>query len=154
PQPPVGTSDSGDGNMENAFRVLFDTQGGNFISPVTYLSYGDRLTKPSDPVKDGWIFGGWYKDAACTQSWGFSDSIPGDMTLYAKWTPASGTTTTSAATTLPTAKATTAPVSTQSPGGTTATAAGTHPTLTQAPAPCAGILLGLLAAGTLFRRRE
>ncbi|MCZ9312214.1 MAG: InlB B-repeat-containing protein [Methanocorpusculum sp.] len=85
PQPPVGTSDSGDGNMENAFRVLFDTQGGNFISPVTYLSYGDKITRPPVPTKDGYTFGGWYTDAGCTKEWSFSSGITGDMTLYARW---------------------------------------------------------------------
>ncbi|MCZ0861616.1 InlB B-repeat-containing protein, partial [Methanocorpusculum sp. MG] len=84
PQPPV--SSSGSGNMDGAYRVLFETSGGSFISPATGLSSGDRITAPANPVKDGYTFAGWYKDSACTQSWSFSDGIPGDMTLYAKWT--------------------------------------------------------------------
>ncbi|MDE2442797.1 MAG: InlB B-repeat-containing protein, partial [Methanocorpusculum sp.] len=161
PKPVVpSTSSSGDGNMNNAFRVLFDTQGGSYVSPATGLSYGDRVAEPANPVKDGYTFGGWYKDAACTQSWSFSDSIPGDMTLYAKWTSTSGTAATATQTAQTTAKAT--PASTQAQNGTTAatsapvstTAAGAQPTLTQAPAPVLGGLLGLLAAGILLRRRE
>ena len=74
-----------DGNMENAFRVLFETFGGSFISPVTGLSYGDVISAPPAPAKDGYTFGGWYTDEACTQGWNFSDGIPGDMTLYARW---------------------------------------------------------------------
>ncbi|MDE2524665.1 MAG: InlB B-repeat-containing protein [Methanocorpusculum sp.] len=163
PQPQVS---SGDGNMNNAFRVLFETSGGSFISPATGLSYGDRVAEPANPVKDGYTFGGWYKDAACTQAWSFSDSIPGDMTLYAKWTSSAGTpaeaTATATATAQTTTKATTAPVPTQAQSGTTATtaapvattAAGAQPTLTQAPAPVLGGLFGLLAAGVLLRRRE
>ncbi|MCZ0861253.1 InlB B-repeat-containing protein, partial [Methanocorpusculum sp. MG] len=77
---------SSSGNTNNAFRVLFDTSGGSYVSPATGLSYGDKISQPANPVKDGYTFGGWYKDAACTQAWSFSDSIPGDMTLYAKWT--------------------------------------------------------------------
>ncbi|MCZ9312212.1 MAG: InlB B-repeat-containing protein [Methanocorpusculum sp.] len=161
PQPQPVVSSSGDGNMNNAFRVLFETNGGGFISPATDLSYGDRVAKPADPVKDGCTFAGWYTDAACTQGWSFSDSIPGDMTLYAKWTSSSsGTEATAAATTQPTAKATTAPAATQSQtaAATTAapvttTAAGVSPTLTQAPAPVFGALFGLLIAGVLLRRR-
>ncbi|MCZ0859673.1 InlB B-repeat-containing protein [Methanocorpusculum sp. MG] len=161
PKPVVpSTSSSGDGNMNNAFRVLFDTQGGSYVSPATGLSYGDRVAEPANPVKDGYTFGGWYKDAACTQSWSFSDSIPGDMTLYAKWTSTSGTEATASATAQTTAKAT--PAATQAQSGTSAataapvstTAAGAQPTLTQAPAPVLGGLLGLLAAGILLRRRE
>ncbi|MDE2524227.1 MAG: InlB B-repeat-containing protein [Methanocorpusculum sp.] len=157
---------SSSGNTNNAFRVLFETQGGSFISPATGLSYGDRVAEPATPVKDGYTFGGWYKDSACTQGWSFSDSIPGDMTLYAKWTSSAGTpaeaTATATATAQTTTKATTAPVPTQAQSGTTATtaapvattAAGAQPTLTQAPAPVLGGLFGLLAAGVLLRRRE
>ncbi|MDE2524754.1 MAG: InlB B-repeat-containing protein [Methanocorpusculum sp.] len=161
PQPPQPVYSSGDGNMNNAFRVLFETQGGSYVSPATGLSYGDRVAEPANPVKDGYTFGGWYKDAACTQAWSFSDSIPGDMTLYAKWT-SSGTAATATQTAQTTAKATTAPAATQAQSGTTATtaapvattAAGAQPTLTQAPAPVLGGLLGLLAAGILLRRKN
>nr|MDE2522695.1 InlB B-repeat-containing protein [Methanocorpusculum sp.] len=72
-------------NMDDAFRVLFDTNGGNTIQPQTGLSYGDRITQPADPVKNGCIFAGWYCDEACTKPWNFADGIPGDMILYAKW---------------------------------------------------------------------
>ena len=167
PQPvPQPVYSSGDGNMENAFRVLFETQGGSYVSPATGLSYGDKITAPVKPVRDGYTFGGWYKDAACTQGWSFSDAIDGDMTLYAKWTGGSAAQQTTAETAAPTAqpteKQTTAPVQTQSQGTSSATtaapaattAAGGQPTLTQAPAPVFGALLGLLAAGVLLRRRE
>ncbi|HJK77370.1 MAG TPA: InlB B-repeat-containing protein [Methanocorpusculum sp.] len=161
----AAATSSGGGNMNNAFRVLFDTQGGSYVSPATSLSYGDKIIQPPAPTKDGYTFGGWYKNSACTQEWSFSDSIPGDMTLYAKWTSAAGTqaetTATTAATATATMKATTSPVSTQSQSTsatTTApvstTAAGSQPTLTQAPAPVFGALLGLLAAGVLLRRRD
>ena len=81
PLPPSG------GNMENAFRVLFN-DGATTLTVQTDLSYGDKLTKPETPVKDGYTFAGWHKDTACTQPWDFETGIPGDMTLYAKWTAA------------------------------------------------------------------
>ena len=154
PVPPSGSS--GDGNMENAYRVLFN-DGATTLSVVTDLSAGDKLTKPEDPVKDGYTFAGWHKDTACTQAWDFNDGIPGDMTLYAKWTAieatptATGTATATAVTTpQPTATQTTA-AATSVPQATTA--AAVSPTLVQTPAPVAGALLGLLAAGLLLRRR-
>ncbi|MCZ0863368.1 InlB B-repeat-containing protein [Methanocorpusculum vombati] len=157
PQPPA-TSGSSSGNMDNAFRVLFDTSGGSFISPVTSLSYGDKITAPPAPTKDGCTFGGWYKDEACTQEWNFSEGIPGDITLYARWTSAAGTP--ADPTPIPTAPETAEPTTvpethhpTTSPTTTTA-AGGVTPTLTQAPAPVLGALLGLLAAGALLRRRD
>nr|MCZ9319237.1 InlB B-repeat-containing protein [Methanocorpusculum sp.] len=157
PQPtqPPATSGSSSGNMDNAFRVLFETSGGSFISPATSLSYGDKISQPPAPTKDGCTFGGWYKDEACTLAWSFSEGIPGDITLYAKWNHGSSTDptptapetaepTTAPETHHPTAIATTAPP-------VTATSKTLQPTLTQAPAPIAGALLGLLAAGTLIR---
>ncbi|HJK67783.1 MAG TPA: InlB B-repeat-containing protein, partial [Methanocorpusculum sp.] len=85
PTPLPPSYSSGDGNMENAYRVLFN-DGSTTLSVVTDLSSGDKLTKPATPVKDGYTFAGWYKDSACTQAWDFETGIPGDMTLYAKWT--------------------------------------------------------------------
>ena len=161
PQPSPSYS-SGDGNMENAFRVLFN-DGATTLTVQTDLSYGDKLTKPEDPVKDGYTFAGWHKDTACTQAWDFNDGIPGDMTLYAKWTAAGSSSTGTEAT--PTATATATAVTTPQPTAAqttaaatsvpeTTTAAAVSPTLVQTPAPVAGALFGLLAAGVLLRRRQ
>ena len=157
---PTPASTSGGGSSAYSFRVLFDTQGGNYLTPATGLSYGDKISKPATPEKSGYTFAGWYKDAACTQGWDFNEGIPGDMTLYAKWTSGSTTEPTATATAQPTGEPTSAPVTT-APTAVTTTAApvsttepGSQPTLTQAPAPVLGALLGLLAAGVLLRRRE
>ena len=104
PEPPSGGS-SGDGNMDNAYRVLFN-DGAATLYVVTDLSAGDKLTKPEDPVKDGYTFAGWHKDTACTQAWDFNDGITGSMTLYAKWTPQETVTPTATATPTVTATAT------------------------------------------------
>ena len=154
PVPPSGSS--GDGNMENAYRVLFN-DGATTLSVVTDLSAGDKLTKPEDPVKDGYTFAGWHKDSACTQAWDFNDGITGDMTLYAKWTAIEATPTATATATA-TAVTTPQPTATQTTAAATSvpeatTAAAVSPTLVQTPAPVAGALLGLLAAGLLLRRR-
>ena len=157
---PTPASTSSGGSSAYSFRVLFN-DGSTTLSVVTDLSYGDKLTKPETPVKDGYTFAGWYKDSACTQAWDFETGIPGDMTLYAKWT-AAGSSGETEATTAPTATSTAVttpqPTKTQSTTATTSapeatTAAGVSPTLTQAPAPVAGALFGLLAAGVLLRRR-
>ncbi len=161
PQPPAPQPVySSGGNMNNAYRVLFN-DGSTTLSVQTDLSSGDKLTKPETPVKDGYTFAGWYKDSACTQAWDFETGISGDMTLYAKWT-AAGSSGETEATTAPTATSTAVttpqPTKTQTAAATTSapqatTAAGVSPTLTQAPAPVAGALFGLLAAGVLLRRR-
>ena len=127
PTPPVPIPPSGggssDGNMDNAFRVLFN-DGATTLFVVTDLSYGDKLTKPEDPVKDGYTFAGWHKDAACTQAWDFADGITGDMTLYAKWTP----TQTVTPTVTPTATVSVTPTVTAEPSGLPTTTPTVQPT--------------------------
>jgi uncharacterized repeat protein (TIGR02543 family) len=45
------------------------------------------ITKPADPTKENYVFGGWFRDAACTQAWDFAkDTVTRNITLYAKWT--------------------------------------------------------------------
>ena len=117
PVPPSGGVSS-DGNMDNAYRVLFN-DGATTLYIVTDLSAGDKLTKPEDPVKDGYTFAGWHKDTACTQPWDFNDGITGDMTLYAKWTAQA----TATPTVTPTATATVTPTVTAT-ATTTATPTG------------------------------
>ncbi|HJK04801.1 MAG TPA: InlB B-repeat-containing protein, partial [Methanocorpusculum sp.] len=123
PEPPSGGGSS-DGNMDNAYRVLFN-DGAATLYVVTDLSAGDKLTKPEDPVKDGYTFAGWHKDTACTQAWDFNDGITGSMTLYAKWTPQETVTPTATATVTPTVTATTTITST--PTGDTSPAPTSQP---------------------------
>ncbi|WP_338096441.1 InlB B-repeat-containing protein [Methanorbis rubei] len=161
PVPPTSSSSS-DGNMDNAFRVLFDTQGGSFVQPATGLSYGDKIGQPAVPTKDGYNFGGWYKDAACTIPWMFGeDAVSGDITLYAKWIPVSTVTLsatekpTSEVTQIETVRPTNAPTSssTQNTTASVTSSAEIPPTMTQAPAPVFGMLTGLFAVGIFLRRR-
>jgi uncharacterized repeat protein (TIGR02543 family) len=69
----------------NTYTVSFDAQGGTAVSSQS-LAYGSLVTAPADPTRESYIFGGWYREAACTTAWSFaSDTVPGDITLYAKW---------------------------------------------------------------------
>lgn len=68
-----------------AHRVKFDTQGGSSINDQTPAS-GSAVAKPADPTREGYTFGGWYIDAACTKAYDFATAVTSDMTLYAKWT--------------------------------------------------------------------
>ncbi|MBQ7164763.1 MAG: InlB B-repeat-containing protein, partial [Clostridia bacterium] len=42
------------------------------------------VTKPADPVKEGYYFGGWYSDAACTTEYNFASRIKDNVTIYAQ----------------------------------------------------------------------
>lgn len=51
------------------------------------LNQGSLVSQPADRVRTGFIFGGWFSDAACTDIWEFTaDTVSADITLYAKWT--------------------------------------------------------------------
>ena len=46
-----------------------------------------HVTRPEDPVRAGYVFGGWYTDEACTEAFEFENAVVTEnMTLYAKWT--------------------------------------------------------------------
>ncbi len=67
------------------FSVTFDSQGGSSI-PAVNTPGGSTITAPPAPTREGYTFGGWYRDAACTEAWDFSSSkVEGNITLYAKW---------------------------------------------------------------------
>jgi uncharacterized repeat protein (TIGR02543 family) len=51
------------------------------------VNVNSKLTKPSDPVKDGFTFDYWYKDTDNSIPYNFSDAIKNNMTLTAKWLP-------------------------------------------------------------------
>ncbi len=70
--------------------VTFDLNGHGSSAPSTqYINNGDKATDPSySESVTGWTFGGWYKEAGCSNAWTFgTDVVSGDnKTLYAKWT--------------------------------------------------------------------
>ena len=79
--------------LKKKFKVTFNSQDGSPV-PAQYIKNNGKVTRPTDPTKTGYIFGGWYKNAACSdgQEWNFANEIvTGDITLYAKWTAGSGT---------------------------------------------------------------
>ena len=71
----------------NSYDVTFDLQGhGDPIAPQS-IDYNGFISEPSDPEAANYTFGGWYKEAGCSNTWDFSeDKVTDDLTLYAKWT--------------------------------------------------------------------
>lgn len=70
--------------LSGGVKVSFETGEG---SKVDFQTTADgKLVKPADPTRDGYTFGGWYTDEACTQVYDFSTPVTADLTLYAKWT--------------------------------------------------------------------
>jgi len=70
----------------NTYTVAFDTQGGSAIPPQT-KEHGGMATQPADPQREGYTFGGWFKEAACINVWNFSaTAVNSNVVIYAKWT--------------------------------------------------------------------
>lgn len=71
------------------YPVTFNSQGGSQVTDVV-AGEGDKISQPVTPTRYGYAFGGWYKDAECTQMWDFdNDTVTGCTTLYTKWNPTS-----------------------------------------------------------------
>ena len=68
----------------NTHTVTFDSLEGSPVDVET-ADYGTPVTKPEDPTKTGYTFGGWYTDEACTKAYDFATPVTGDRILYAKW---------------------------------------------------------------------
>ena len=68
----------------NSYNLTYMTDGGTVIPQETY-DYGETIIKPSDPVKSGFAFGGWYSDSLFTIPFVFATMPAADLTIYAKW---------------------------------------------------------------------
>ncbi len=68
-------------------KVSYDANGhGTAPAPQTGLwRWHDRAKEPTSPTATGHTFLGWYTESDCKNKWDFQNTIPSDMTLYAKW---------------------------------------------------------------------
>lgn len=65
--------------------VSFNSNGGTAITDKRVLM-DSHIPAPARPVRDGYIFGGWYKDPDCKQLFLFDETpVTASCTLYAKW---------------------------------------------------------------------
>ena len=67
----------------NSFTVTFDSEGGSAV-PAQTVYRGRRAQEPTAPEKAGYTFAGWYNGDT---AWTFgTDTVTADITLTAKWT--------------------------------------------------------------------
>ncbi|PEL05849.1 InlB B-repeat-containing protein [Bacillus sp. AFS017336] len=75
----------------NKYTATFNSNGGSAVTAKT-VNYNSVVTKPANPTRKGFVFAGWYKDAALKTAWNFTtDKVTANTTLYAKWTVATPT---------------------------------------------------------------
>lgn len=66
--------------------VYYDENGGSAVASQT-VTEGSKLSVPSQPTKNNYVFSGWYKESTYATAWDFAtDTVTSDITLYAKWT--------------------------------------------------------------------
>ncbi len=68
-------------NKKN-YEVTFDTDGGSNISTLV-VKKGEKITRPTNPVKEGYTFVNWYLDG---EEYDFSKEVTKNIKLTAKWT--------------------------------------------------------------------
>jgi uncharacterized repeat protein (TIGR02543 family) len=68
------------------YTVAFEANGGMPAPTAQTVTGGGKATTPAAMTKAGHSFGGWYKEVAFTTPWNFdTDTVTGNITLYAKW---------------------------------------------------------------------
>lgn len=70
------------------YSVAFETGVGGDVLPDVSVMNGKTVAKPADPVREGYIFLGWYADAEYQKLYNFeSEAVTKDTKIYARWTP-------------------------------------------------------------------
>ena len=72
---------------DTQYRLTFDTDGGNGISPM-YYDFDEAITALPTPVKYGCVFEGWFLDKGFTNHVAYPLTLTENTVLYAKWSTA------------------------------------------------------------------
>ncbi|MBE7029980.1 MAG: hypothetical protein E7409_00970, partial [Ruminococcaceae bacterium] len=71
--------------MVSNYTVTFEANGGSAVAGQL-VQAGGKATEPVAPEKEGYVFDGWYADAALTEAYDFDATVGKNITIYAKWT--------------------------------------------------------------------
>lgn len=74
----------GGGSTTTYYTVTFNVNGGSAISSQTIAS-GRVATRPADPTREGYTFGGWYSNDGLSIPYDFSNAVTSNITIFAKW---------------------------------------------------------------------
>ena len=69
----------------NQYTVTFDSNSGSDVASQT-VDYGQTASKPENPAKNNYTFGGWYLG---DEEYRFTEPVTSDITLVAHWNPMS-----------------------------------------------------------------
>ena len=69
------------------YTVTFDRQNGEEVTTQTVAENTElTLSETETPVREGYVFTGWYTDAECTEACEDTITVTADLTIYAGWT--------------------------------------------------------------------
>lgn len=66
---------------KDVYTVTFNSDGGSKVAPLK-VNDVEKVDKPSNPIKDGYKFLGWYLDG---KEYDFAKNVTKNITLIAKW---------------------------------------------------------------------
>ena len=66
---------------EKTYIVKFNTDGGSKVADLKVVE-GKTVTKPANPIKEGYTFAGWYLNG---KQYDFNTKVTANITLTAKW---------------------------------------------------------------------
>ena len=67
--------------------VTFDSNQGTAVDSQL-VTVGDKVAKPANPTRKGYVFSGWFTNEDCTTAYDFDAAVDGaepEFTLYAGW---------------------------------------------------------------------
>lgn len=66
---------------KRTYRITFDSNGGNYVAEQI-IKDGERATVPTEPIKENFIFDGWYNG---DKKFDFNSAVTQDINLVARW---------------------------------------------------------------------
>ena len=88
PSTPSTPSNTTPGTPSTKFVVTFDGNGENVSNlPLPQqVEAGSHVAEPAKPIRNGFVFEGWYSDVKLAKAFDFTNqAISENTTLYAKW---------------------------------------------------------------------
>lgn len=74
---------SNDLKVSTHYTLSFDTNGGEEIEKQVLSN--NEVTTTVIPVRESWVFDGWFIDSDLTEPFIFGGTLKADTTIYAKW---------------------------------------------------------------------
>ena len=88
----VGCGNDGNSNAQSSdvcttpYKVTYMLNDGTNDTYTTQtVNYGEKVKRPKNPTRAGYIFRGWYLDSECLVLFTTDITIKADTTLYALW---------------------------------------------------------------------